>query len=67
MPAMTIAYLSSLWVVAASWNLSLQYVNSKICTLVLGMGVNMVFAFGGTPVRHRMSEHGWDGHLHFGT
>lgn len=67
MPAAMIAYLSSLWVVAASWNLSLQYVNSEICTLVLGLGVNRGLTFGGTPIRHRMSGHRWDGRLHFGT
>jgi hypothetical protein len=67
MPAVMIVYLSSLWVVAASWNLSLEYVNSKICTLVLGLGVNMGLTFGGTPITHRMSGHRWDGRLHFGT
>ena len=41
-----VVYLSSLWVrvVAASRNLSLQYVDSKICILVLGFGCGWRFS-----------------------
>lgn len=39
-----VAYLSSLRVVVASWNLSLQCINSKFCILVLGFGCEWGFS-----------------------
>ena len=44
----SIAYLLSLQVVATSRNLSLQYVNSRICILIVGLGLS------GAPMMHKI-------------
>ena len=49
----------------ASWNLSLQYVKSHNCTLVLGLNGDLTF--GGMPAKYKMSWHAHVGQLHFGT
>lgn len=46
----SIAYLLSLQVVAATFgNLSLQYVNSRICILIVGLGLSGGLASSGAP------------------
>ena len=54
------AYLFILQVVTTSRNLSLQYVNSRICTLKLGWGL----ASGGAPSIHKMSSLSPEGQVH---
>ena len=49
------AYLSSFWLVAFAGNLLLQYVNSNICTLMFGLGVNEGLYVCGIP---RCTIHG---------
>lgn len=39
-----------------SRSLLLQYINSKICNLVLRLGVNGGLAYRGTTIRHKMYE-----------
>jgi len=40
-------------------------VNSNICNLMLGLGVNGGLAYDGMPIRHRMYECRQVGQLHF--
>ena len=42
------------------------YINSKFCILVLALGVNGDLAFGGMPIRHRVSRCRRARQLHFG-
>jgi hypothetical protein len=60
------AYLSSFRLVASTGNLSLQYVNSNICTLRFGLGVKGGLSVGGTPRMHNISGLSRAGHLHLG-
>ena len=49
-----IAYLFSLWLVVVVGKQVLQCVNSRICIVVFGLGLNGGLMFGGTPIRHSM-------------
>ena len=49
------AYLSSFPLVACVGNLSLQYVNSNICTLRFGLGVKNGLSIGGGPRMQNIS------------
>lgn len=50
--------------VTSSWNMSLQYVNAKICTLRLGLGVHGGWVSGVAPMIHYMLGHSLTRHLH---
>lgn len=52
--------------VASSWNMSLQYVSTKLCTLRVGLGVKGGLVCGGAPMIHYMSGHSLARHLHLG-
>ena len=58
------AYLSNFWLVASAGNLSLQYVNSNICTLRFGLGVKGGISVGEAPKMHNILGLNQVGQLH---